>query len=266
MSNKLMRLLWLLDEIESSSRRRSPLRQIAPRAKVLVTVIFLLAMLSMPVERLSELMLFALYPIMTAAIGGIAFGKVARRSLLIAPLMVLIALPNIFYQREAMFQIGEVVITRGWITFFSIIVRGILSLQALMLLVASTGIYQICRALQQLGLPTLLSAQIYMIMRYIRLIVEQALSMQQARAARGFGQKSYPMKMWGLFVGQLLLRSVRRGEEIGQAMASRGFDTQLPAIALHNAERWRRRDIFYTIAWSATLLLLRTLHFAERIF
>ena len=126
MSNKLMRLLWLLDEIESSSRRRSPLRQIAPRAKVLVTVIFLLAMLSMPVERLSELMLFALYPIMTAAIGGIGYGRVLRRSLLIAPLMAL--------------------------------------------------------------------------------------------------------------------------------------------IALHNAERWRRRDMFYIIAWGVTLLLLRTLHFAERIF
>ena len=266
MSNKLMRLLWLLDEIERSSLRRSPLRQIAPRAKVLVTVIFLLAMLSMPVERLSELMLFALYPIMTAAIGGIGYGRVLRRSLLIAPLMALIALPNIFYQREAMFQIGEVVITRGWITFLSIIVRGTLSLQAAILLVATTGIYPTCRALQQLGLPAILSSQIYMIMRYIRLIVEQAFTMQQARAARGFGQKSYPLKMWGMFVGQLLLRSVRRGEEIGQAMASRGFNTQLPAIALHNAERWRRRDMFYIIAWGVTLLLLRTLHFAERIF
>ncbi len=266
MSNKLMRSLWLLDKIECSARQRSPLQQIAPCAKVAVTIIFLLTMLSMPVERLSELMLFAIYPIMTAAIGGIRYEVILWRTMFIVPLMALIALPNIFYQREVMFTMGDIIITRGWIVFFSIIVRGSLSLQAIMLLIASTGIYPTCSALQRMGMPALLASQIYMTMRYLRLIIEQALTMQRARAARGFGRRSYPIKMWGTFVGQLLLRSVRRGEEVGMAMESRGFNSQLPAIPLHRAERWRRRDIFYIMAWCATLLLLRTLHFAEQIF
>lgn len=266
MSNKLMYALYLLDEVERSAHQRSPLGQISPRARVLVTLIYLVTMLSMPLERLSELILFSIYPIMTAAIGGIRYLGIMRRSLMIVPFVALIALPNIFYQQEAFFFVGDIIITRGWITFLSIIIRGILSLQAIMVLIATTTIYQICYALQRMGLPSLLASQIYMTMRYIRLLIEQALAMQRARTARGFGKKSYPLRMWATFIVQLLLHSIRRAENIGYAMEARGFRSQLPATTLAPKERWRRRDIFYISAWSLTLILLRILHFAERLF
>ena len=266
MTSKLMYALYLLDEVERSAHQHSVLGQISPRARVLVTLIYLVTMLSMPLERLSELMLFGIYPILTAAMGGVRYWGIMRRSLMIVPIVALIALPNIFYQREAIFFVGDIIITRGWITFLSIIVRGVLSLQAIMVLIATTTIYQICYALQRMGLPSLLASQIYMTMRYIRLLIEQALAMQRARAARGFGKKSYPLGMWATFIGQLLLRSIRRAENIGYAMEARGFHSQLPHIQLSQKEHWRGRDIFYISAWSLTLILLRILHFAERIF
>ena len=115
-------------------------------------------------------------------------------------------------------------------------------------------------------MPAILVTQLFFVVRYIHLLLEEALAMQRARAARGFGRKSYPLKMWTLFTAQLLLRSIRRAESIGEAMASRQFHGELPALAIHATERWRARDSFYTIAWCCTLLLLRILHFAERIF
>lgn len=266
MADRLMQALHTLDDVERSARKRSPLRQIDSRAKIIVTVTFLLSMLSMPLVRLSELMLFFIYPIVSAAMGGLFYGKVFRTSLIVLPFVALIALPNIFYDRLPILQIGQLTISRGWITLLSIILRGILSVQAVMVLIASTGIYHTARALNKLGLPALLASQIYLTMRYLRLILQQALAMRQARDARSFGRKSYPLSLWATLIGQLLLRSIKRGEAIGEAMTVRGFDGRMPEISLNRQERWRRRDTLYTISWCATFILIHILHFANHIF
>ena len=91
---------------------------------MVVLLTFLLTMLSLPIERLSELMLFAIYPITMAAAAGIGYGQLLRRSLIIIPFVALIALPNILYQREPVLVERGVVITRGWITLLAITLRG----------------------------------------------------------------------------------------------------------------------------------------------
>ena len=266
MADRLMQALCALDEVERTARRRSPLKQIDARAKAIVTIVFLCTMLSMPIDRLSELMLFTIYPLLAARMGGMNYAAMVRNSLLVVPFAALIALPNIFYDRVPMFLVGELVITRGWISLVSIILRGVLSVQAVMVWIGSTGTYQSVRALQRLGMPSLFASQIFLTMRYIRLIIDQALQMRRARDARSFGRQSYPLRLWAMLVGELLLRSVKRGEAIGYAMAARGFESSMPAIALHYQDRWRRRDTLYTILCSTTLILIRILHLSERIF
>lgn len=266
MSDRLMRALHTMDEVESTARKRSPLKKIDARAKLIVTVIFLLAMLSMPLEQISELMLFTIYPIVVAAMGGMNYPKLARLSLLVLPFVVLIALPNIFYDRTPIFSIAGVVITRGWITLLSVSLRGVVAVQAVMILIGSTGIYLTCRALHQIGMPALLASQILLTVRYIRLIIEQALAMKRAREARGFGRKNYPIKFWARLVGQLLLRSIRRAEAVGKAMTARNLSGQMPALSLSNTMRWRWRDTLYITLWCSTFIIIRILHIAEHIF
>ena len=266
MADRLMQALHTLDEVERTAHKRSPLKQIDARAKIIVTVIFLVAMLSMPLERISELLLFAIYPIVLAAMGGISYASVARQSLIVLPFVALIALPNIFYDRTPMFSIGSLMITRGWVTMFSIMLRGVLSVQAVMILISSTGIYRTCRALHRLGMPALLASQIFIMIRYIRLILEQALAMRRSRDARSFGRGGYPLSIWATLIGQLLLRSIRRGEAIGEAMTARGFENRMPAISFNHPERWRRRDTLYTFSWCATLIFIRIMRIAEHLF
>ena len=91
-----MNALHILNDMERSQRKELPLKNIDPRAKLLVTLFFLVTMLSLPIVRLSELILFFIYPILTAAMYGIDYVKVFRRSLIVIPLVALIALPNIF--------------------------------------------------------------------------------------------------------------------------------------------------------------------------
>lgn len=266
MSRRLLTALHIISRVGQAEGRHSPLGGINPRAKILVVICFLVAMLSMPIERLSELMLFSIYPIISASMGGIGYGRVLRRSLIVVPFVALIALPNLFLQREVAFQVGGVAVRVGLLTLLSIVLRGILSLQAVIILVATTSLRSVCSALREMGVPALLVTQIFFISRYMGLLVEEALAMQRARAARGFGRERYPLKMWARLISQLLLRSARRAEEIGRAMAARQFRGDMPPSLHQSYERWRGRDTLYLVAWCGTLLLLRVLHFAERLF
>ena len=71
MSRRLYEALYLIDATEHTARLKTPLAQIDARAKLVVLLTFLLTMLSLPTERLSNLMLFAIYPITMAAAAGI---------------------------------------------------------------------------------------------------------------------------------------------------------------------------------------------------
>jgi cobalt/nickel transport system permease protein len=42
-----------------------------------------------------------------------------------------------------------------------------------------------------------------------------------ARRARSYDRKHFSLKLWGIFVAQLLMRSIDRAERITQAMQAR---------------------------------------------
>jgi len=256
MRGGLQRVLFELDAVERNARGTHPLHRIDPRAKILVTALYLAALLSVPPARLSEQLLYCAYPILLAPLGGLRYGTLLRRSLLVLPFAASIGVFNLFYDREAAFRIGSLVVTAGWAAFLSILLRGVLSAQALLLLISSTGGLRLCRSLQRLGLPALFTTQLLLVYRYLHVLVAEALAMQRARDARSFGRRSYPLKVWATLVGQLLLRTFGRAERIGRAMCARGFTGHIPADPF-DRPNWHARDTLFLSLWSAALLLLR---------
>jgi len=263
MSDRLRQTLCALDALERSARMESPLHRTDARAKLLVTAVFLAAMLSVPLVRLSELLLFCIFPIVGCALGGLDYGRIFRRSLVVLPLVAFIGVFNLFYDREPLFRVGSAVVTAGGVSFLSIVVRGLLSVQALLVLVGTTGYYRLCRSMQRLGVPALFTTQLLFVYRYLHVLVEEALAMRQARDARSFGRTSYPLGVWGTLVGQLLLRTFERAERIGRAMRARGFSGRIPADPFERSA-WTARDTLFLVGWCAALVALRVLHPAER--
>lgn len=257
-----MRALCRMDAVELSSRADTPLHRLDARAKLLATLVFLLAMLSVPLTQLSELLLYTLFPMLCAAMGGIRYGDIVRQSLAVLPLVALIGLFNLFYDREAAFRIGGLVVTTGTVTWLSILLRGLLSMQALLVLILGTGFYPLCRGMQRLGIPALFTAQLLFVYRYTYVLIEEAGRMSMARDARSFGRRAYPLRLWGELIGQLLLRTLRRAEAIGRAMTARGFTGRLPD-GLRPPDRWQPRDTAFLLGWSLALTLLRLLRPAE---
>ncbi|MBR5135437.1 MAG: cobalt ECF transporter T component CbiQ, partial [Rikenellaceae bacterium] len=159
MSDRLQHLLVRLSSLDQAATRKPT---IDLRARIIVTFVYLFVMLSVPIARLSELLLYALFPIICAAEVGIRYRPILRQSLVIVPFAALIGVFNIFYHREATFAVGGLIITRGWLEFGSIIVRAVLSVQTLPLLVQIEGYNPLCRSLQRLGVPAQLTTQLSM--------------------------------------------------------------------------------------------------------
>ena len=262
MKNRLQQVLCELDALERTAQAESPLHRLDARAKLLTTAVFLFTMLSVPLSQLSEILFYTLFPLLTAAMGGMRFGPLFRRSLVVLPFVALVGIFNLFYDREPALRIGALVITGGWITFLSILLRGLLAMQALLLLIGTTGFFGLCRGLQRLGLPRLFTVQLLFVYRYFYVLVDEALHLSWAREARSFGRRALPLRVWGTLTGQLLIRTCDRAEQIHRAMLARGFTGRIPD-SIATCTQWRRADTLFLAGWSTVLMLARLLHPVE---
>lgn len=238
------RALTELREVDNVSRLDGFMHSLDPRVKIVVTVLYIGVVMSFSLESLSGILLFAIYPIIVATMCGISYGSVLRKSLFVLPFIIFVGMFNPIFNREPMLEACGVVITRGWVQLISITVRGVLAVQAVLLLIMSTGFYRVCRGLGLLGLPGVFTTQLLLLYRYIYVLAEEAISMDRARKSRSYGRKGYTLREWGTFVGQLLLRTVARAERIGRAMKARGFDG---SVRMPGQLHWRMSDTMYLV-------------------
>lgn len=197
-------------------------------AMLILTLSYLVLVLSVPVSQPQKLIWMAAYPIIGSELSGIGFCKIFGRSLWILPIVFLIGILNPILDKTPAFKIGNLDVSTGWVSFIAIILRGLLSFQAILLLIETTGFNDIFRTMRYIGLPKILCTQLMLTYRYIAVLLEEVIIMKRARMARGYGKDSYPIKMWGQFIGQLLIRCVQRATAIHRAMIARGFNGTLP--------------------------------------
>lgn len=252
----LDKALLILTDIESESNHAvSFLSRIDARAKLIVTLIYLIVLLSFPLDNLAGIILFAIYPLVGASLADIPYSRILKASLIVLPFIAFIGIFNPLYDRTPMFSVGDITISKGWIEFVSILIRGLLSVQATVLLIISTGFIKLCRALRKLGVPKIFTTQLFLLYRYIFVLILEAIDMHRARESRGYGKKSYGIKFWSLFVGQLLLRTTARAERIHKAMLSRGFQGELTVD--QQGAKWTVKDTLYCLAWISLFIFAR---------
>ncbi|MDE7346932.1 MAG: cobalt ECF transporter T component CbiQ [Muribaculaceae bacterium] len=254
--SRLEKAITVLNARQMKPAEMSHIGDIDPRALLLVTVVYLVAMLSVPLQRTDMIIWFAAYPIISAPLAHIAYERLFRNSLYVLPILIFIVIFNPIYDRFPAFSIFGITINSGWISFFSIIIRGLLATQALLLLIRVAGFNELCDALRRLGCPGIISTQLLMVYRYLSVLLQEALTMQHARQARSYGKNSFKASMWGPFVGQLLLRTIERSRRINMAMKARGFKGSLSASP---DTHWATADTVYCLVWIPVFIALRFL-------
>lgn len=254
--SKLEAVLHELNVMEQSHNKNSTLQHIDTRAKLLVTLMFLLSVLSVSIYNLSAIILHAIYPIILCSFVQISYITTFKKSLIALPFVLFIGIFNPIYDTSPLITIGNTTISAGWISFISIVMRGLISVQAVIILLMSSGFNDISHAMNRLGVPSLLSTQLLFAYRYIFVLLNEALNMHRARISRSYGMKNYSFRMWGIFIGQLFLRAIEHSKAINQAMLSRGFNGQIPTTRQHT---WNRHDSYFIITWSFLFIFIHIL-------
>lgn len=255
--------ILILNSYQTGIEEKSQIIDLDPRSLLITTLIYIICILSLPIEIPEKLIWFAAYPIIMAPISGINYISIFLKSLYVLPFIVLIGLANPIYDKRAAFEIGGVVISYGWLSFLTIILRGLLSMQALIILIRNSGFIGICNALNRMRVPKILTTQLLLLYRYMGLLIEEAFSMHRAISSRGYGKKSFPIKMWVTVVGSLLIRTYERSKRIYDAMLSRGFNGQIPLGENH---KLHSADFIFCAMWTLLFLFLTFFNVGQFLF
>ena len=242
------------DDLASQDTR---LHRLDARAKVLATLFFLIAMLSLGRYEVSRLLPFAAFPLLLAAQGGVPLGLLLRRAALALPFVLFVGVFNPLIDRTVHLTIGHLAVTGGMLSFTSIMLRSLLAVTTGLVLVAVTGFDQICRALGRLGMPTALLVQLQFLYRYLFVLADEALRMLHARAQRCARHTRPGLREYRGLLGSLLLRTLDRAGRVHQAMLCRGFDGQMPDLrptTPFGPAEWR-----FCATWGLFLVAVRIL-------
>ena len=211
------------------------------RSTLLVTLLFLFSVLSVPKFNLSEVMVFAAWPLFLIGAARVPAGVIAKRLLQLSPFVLFMAAGNLSLDRTPVGSLSGFIITGGVLSAMVIVAKTMISVAALLSVTLCTPFYRICRALETLHIPEVLITQLMLLDRYRSLLEEEALAMKRARDIRSFGRKGKELFRTAPLIGSLLLRTTNRAERVYRSMSARGFGRALrvqPAEKMTFAE-WR---------------------------
>jgi len=243
-----------LGNIDQLARGNSAVHRIDARAKIVITLMFIIAVTSYGRYAVVELVPFAAFPILVAAAADIPGRVVFSRLLLASPFALFIGAANPIIDRAPVLIGTSVHIAAGWISFLSILVRVALCVSAAIVLVATTGFPRLVNALKRLGVPSVLSMQLLLLYRYLFLLIEEALRLNRAHSLRSFGRRALRVRTAGSMFASLLARTLLRARRIHDAMLARGMRGTLPMLG---ASRFRPVDAVVLVAGGAIILLMR---------
>ena len=238
---------WIdLGRLEDLARQDSPVHRLDARAKAVATIVFILLVISYPRHEVSALTPWAIYPIALMARGRIPAGCILRKIIFAAPLAALVAVFNLFLDREPALAIGPLVVSGGWLSFFSIMLRFALTVGAALALVAVTGMHRLCAGLEDLGLPRVFVVQLLLLFRYLFVAADEGQRMLRAAAVRAAGLRRLRYRQYGALAGSLLLRSLDRAERVYRAMRARGFEGEIRTL---RPAAWTRAEVMFLSGW-----------------
>lgn len=225
-----------------------------PRAKVLVTCAFIMAVVSFGRYELTPLFPFFIFPAVMIALGDLPPRYIAAKICLVLPFALAVGILNPLFDREVVLRLGPLGVSGGWISCASIAVRAMLTVGAALTLVGTTGFPAICQALARLGMPQAFAVQLLFLYRYIFVLAEEGSRAARARELRSFGNKGVGVRSYGSLLGHLLVRTWQRAERIHMAMLARGFSG---GFQLRRPSRFGAAEFLYLLGWSVFFIVLR---------
>lgn len=241
----------------------SSIHRLDPRVKVIMTLLFILAVVTLPDAAWLAFGLAWLCVLAVNLLARLGPAYSFKRSFIALPfalaaITIIFTLPG---QPLFAFNLGPWQLRAtdtGLLRFSSILIRSWLAVQMAILLTATTNFPDLLHALRHLYMPPLIVAIVSFMYRYLSVLANETQRLMRARESRSAGLEGKPMggsipwraRVLGNMAGQLFLRSYERSDRIYSAMQARGFGGEFLTL---NPHIMRRAD------WIAAAVGLLTL-------
>lgn len=243
--------VYRMDELAS---RNGWLNRIHPLVKLITTIAYIAVVVSFNKYNLTGLLGMVIYLIVLFVVGEISIKQGLYRLRFVLPLVCLVGIANPFFDKKILMEIGNIQVSAGVISMLTLMIKGIFSVLAAYLLVASTQIEKICYSLRIIKAPKVIVTTILLIYRYITVLLEEVHITIQSYKLRAPSQKGIHFKAWGSLVGLILLRSMDRAQSVYESMCLRGYDGE---IRDGRVQRFGLNSFIFVLVVAIYLVLFR---------
>ena len=213
--------LYSIDKITNSE---SFLYRIHPLAKLLVTFCYIVLLTSINIYFLENTLAMGIYIILISIIGNLSIKRSIKRLKILFIILFLIGIANPILDRNVVIYIGILPITTGLISMITLFLKGFFAVISSYFLIETTGIEGICYALKMLHIPNILITVFMLIYRYIIVFLNELKKIWTAYSLRSPNQKGFNYKVWGSMIGNLIIRSMDKAQDVYESMELRGFN------------------------------------------
>ncbi len=232
-----------------------------PAAPLLVTLVYLIIVTSYPPAAVINLIPFILFPLLLSRFAHIPLLPLLRSTLKVLPLLIIIGILHPVLDTTPV-PWGTGTISRGWLVFASILLKGFLTIMASFLMISILGFAGLEGALKSLGIPPLFYMLVTTMYRYIMLLLEELYRVLRAYELRSGHKPNIDPTAWGSLPGGILIRTYEQGLRIQHAMELRGYN---PHIPLGSTKAWTVGDTLFTVSWTAFFIAEKYFHFSAHI-
>jgi cobalt/nickel transport system permease protein len=229
-----------LSEMDSFVHRLNPV------TKLIITFLFIIFVVSTDRYSVSRLTPFFMFPVIIISIAGLPEMYILRKTLMAMPFVFFVGIFNPLIDREVAFILFGIGISYGWMSFFVIMIKGFLTVSSVLILISTTGFYNVCTALRSLKVPKVFVVQLMFLYRYIFVLIEEGGKMSNARKLRLAGNKA-GLKSYIPLLGHLLIRTVEKAERIHTSMLCRGFDGEVRVV--NRTKGFAVNDGIFFVVW-----------------
>ncbi len=253
----LPRTINWLDQLEVLSRQSSIAHHWDARLKILLCLIFQICVISFPAYSLSGLVPFLFFLVVVIRLSGISPLILLKGLLPILPFILLLGIMNPIFDEGRFYLTKHYSISLGWVSFFSIIFKSVLTISAGFLLIATTGFYAICQALKSMKVPQILVTQLLLTYRFLIELLHQANTYQIAFCQRR-GIKKPSLREWGAITGHFFLSCMMKSNHIYQSIYARGGEN--PVFFDNNKINLSPVQAIFSLSFFVLMILCRVVN------
>lgn len=242
--------------IDKLSLQDSFLHRLDPRVKILVTLLFIIMVISVPRYEIFTLIPFMLIPAIFLLIADIPLRYVCRHVLYVSPFILSLAIFAPVFDRQPVGEWMGWTITGGWITCGNILFKFVLTVVMTLILVSTTRFNMLLKGLESLRIPQIMIIQLSFLYRYLFVLIEEVQRLKIARECRNFSDAHWKRRLQAVtgMIALLFIRTLERAEAVYLAMVSRGFDGHIRTLT---PLKIRVQDFIFTITVFCFLVLIR---------